>query len=336
MRSPPGLPFGPRSGASPPTRRRLQDLVAPPRLAPSWNAKNPTVRVAITGASGFVGRALSRALTEAGHTPLAVRRDAHGQLRWSVARGFDPPEALSGYDAVVHLAGENIAGGRWSEARKAGIRASRVEGTRRVVDALRIADPRPKVFISMSAVGFYGARGSTQLDEASGPGEGFLAEVCGAWESEAMAAASLNNLRLVRLRLGTVLGDGGALAKMLPAFKMGLGGRLGAGDQYMSWIHLDDVVGGILHVLTHDECEGAFNLTAPEPATNAAFTAALGQALRRPTFLPVPRFALRVAFGEMADHLLLTGQRVIPKRLLETGFEFRHPDLDAALSAALR
>lgn len=293
------------------------------------------MRVAITGASGFVGRALSQALENSGHTPVAVRRTAGGELRWSTKDGFEPPEALSGYDAVVHLAGENIAGGRWNDARKESIRASRVEGTRRVADALRIADPRPKVFISMSAVGYYGARGSTELDETSGAGEGFLAEVCGAWEAEAKAAESLEGLRVVRLRLGTVLGDGGALAKMLPAFKMGVGGRLGEGDQYMSWIHLEDVVRAILHALTHDDCEGPLNLTAPEPATNAAFTAALGKTLRRPTFLPVPKFALRVAFGEMADHLLLTGQRVIPKRLLETGFEFKHPDLSAALTAAL-
>ncbi len=275
-------------------------------------------------------------LKEASHTPVAVRRDASGELQWSIERGFDPPEALTGYDAVIHLAGENIAGGRWTDARKQTIRSSRVEGTRRVADALRLADPRPTVFISMSAVGYYGARGSSQLDENSEPGEGFLADVCGAWEAEAKAAASLEGLRVVRLRLGTVLGDGGALAKMLPAFKMGVGGRLGSGDQYMSWIHLDDVVRAIVHVLTHDECEGAFNLTAPEPATNAAFTAALGKALRRPTFLPVPKFALRAAFGEMAEHLLLSGQRVLPKRLLETGFEFGHPDLGAALSAALR
>ena len=287
--------------------------------------------VAITGASGFVGRALSKVLERAGHAAVAVRRGSAGELRWSTAGGFDPPDALSGYDAVVHLAGENIAGGRWTDARKETIRASRVEGTRRVADALRRADPRPTVFVSMSAVGYYGARGSAELDEASGPGEGFLAEVCEAWEAEAKVAESLDGLRVVRLRLGTVLGDGGALAKMLPAFKMGVGGRLGAGDQYMSWIHLDDVVRAIVHVLTHDDCRGPINLTAPEPATNAAFTAALGKTLRRPTFFPLPK----LAFGEMADHLLLTGQRVVPKRLLETGFEFQHPDLAAALSAAL-
>lgn len=294
------------------------------------------MRVAITGASGFVGQALSVALKEAGHTPVAVRRDSSGELRWSIKDGFDPPEALSGYDAVVHLAGENIAGGRWNDTRKEAIRASRVDGTRRVADALRIADPRPSVFISMSAVGYYGARGSLELDENSESGEGFLADVCEAWEAEAKAAESLEDLRVVRLRLGTVLGDGGALAKMLPAFKMGVGGRLGEGDQYMSWIHLDDVVRAIVHVLTHDDCRGPINLTAPEPATNAAFTAALGKTLRRPTFLPVPKFALRIAFGEMAEHLLLTGQRVVPKRLVETGFEFQHPDLGAALTAALR
>lgn len=294
------------------------------------------MRVAITGASGFVGQALSRALKQAGHTAVPVRRDSNGELRWSTKDGFNPPEALSGYDAVVHLAGENIAGGRWNDARKESIRASRVEGTKRVADALRIADPRPAVFISMSAVGYYGARGSAELDETSAPGDGFLADVCEAWEAEAKAAESLEGLRVARLRLGTVLGDGGALAKMLPAFKMGVGGRLGEGSQYMSWIHLDDVVRAILHVLTHDDCQGPINLTAPEPATNAAFTAALGKTLRRPTFLPVPKFTLRVAFGEMADHLLLTGQRVVPKRLLETGFEFQHPDLGAALTAALR
>lgn len=293
------------------------------------------MRVAITGASGFVGRALSDALKQAGHRPVPVRRDSSGELRWSTADGFDPPEALSGYDAVVHLAGENIAGGRWNDARKNTILSSRVEGTRRVADALRLADPRPPIFVSMSAVGYYGARGSVELDEDSGPGDGFLADVCSAWEAEAKAAEALDDVRVVRLRLGTVLGDGGALAKMLPAFKMGVGGRLGDGDQYMSWIHLDDVVRAILHVLTDDACRGAVNLTAPQPATNAAFTAALGRALRRPTVLPVPKFALRFAFGEMAEHLLLTGQRVVPKRLLETGFEFRHPDLGAALTAAL-
>ncbi|MBV1859685.1 MAG: TIGR01777 family oxidoreductase [Nannocystaceae bacterium] len=294
------------------------------------------MRVAITGASGFLGQALSHALKSAGHAPVAVRRDASGELRWCTAQGFDPPEALSGYDAVVHLAGENIAGGRWSDARKRSIRGSRVDGTRRVADALRIADPRPTVFVSMSAVGYYGACGSAALDEASGPGEGFLAEVCKAWEAEAKATETLEDLRVVRLRLGTVLGDGGALAKMLPAFKLGVGGRLGAGEQYMSWIHLDDAVRAILHVLSHEECSGPFNLTAPKPATNAVFTAALGKALHRPAFLRVPGVALRIAFGEMANHLLLSGQRVLPKRLLETGFEFQHPELGAALSAALR
>ena len=221
------------------------------------------MRIAITGASGFVGRALRPALEDAGHEAVPVRRDGSGALRWSTDQGFDPPDALSGYDAVVHLAGENIAGGRWNDARKASIRASRVEGTRRVVDALAAADPRPSVFVSMSAVGYYGARGSAELDEDSAAGEGFLADVCKEWEQEARAAESLDGLRVARLRLGTVLGDGGALAKMLPAFKMGVGGRLGQGDQYMSWIHIRDVVGAILYVLTHDACSGPINLTAP-------------------------------------------------------------------------
>jgi len=293
------------------------------------------MRVAITGASGFVGRALTAALKDAGHTPVAVSRGDGADLRWSTEDGFDPPDALSGIDAVVHLAGENIAGGRWNDERKERIRSSRVQGTRRVVEALRAADPRPEVLVSMSAVGYYGARGSAELDETSAPGDGFLADVSQAWEAEALSAESIDGLRVVRLRLGTVLGDGGALSKMLPAFKMGVGGRLGDGDQYMSWIHIDDVVRGIVHVLEHDDCRGVYNLTAPEPATNAAFTHALGNALHRPTVIPVPKFALKVAFGEMAEHLLLTGQRVLPKRLLEAGFTFEHPDLQAALTDAV-
>ncbi len=293
------------------------------------------MRVAITGASGFVGRALSERLRHEGHEPVAVRRDGSGELQWSTQEGFDPPDALSGYDAVVHLAGENIAGGRWNDARKKAILDSRVQGTRAVVEAIKAATPRPGVLVSMSAVGFYGARGSAELDEDSAPGVGFLAETTKAWEAEADAAGAIAGTRLVKLRLGTVLGEGGALAKMLPAFKLGVGGRLGDGEQYMSWVHIDDVVRAIVHVLTHDDCEGTFNLTAPEPSTNAAFTQALGAALRRPTLIPVPKFALRVAFGEMADHLLLSGQRVVPKRLLEHGFTFKHPDLRAALASLM-
>lgn len=293
------------------------------------------MRVAITGASGFVGRSLTAALKDPGHTPVAVSRSASGDLRWSTEDGFDPPDALSGVDAVVHLAGENIAGGRWNDERKDRIRSSRVQGTRRVVEGLRAADPRPKVLVSMSAVGYYGARGRAELDETSAPGDGFLADVCQAWEAEALAAESLEGVRVVRLRLGTVLGDGGALTKMLPAFKMGVGGRLGDGEQYMSWIHIRDVVRAIVYALEHDDCQGVYNLTAPEPATNAEFTRALGAALHRPTVLPVPKFALKVAFGEMAEHLLLTGQRVFPRRLLEAGFTFEHPDLQAALTDAV-
>jgi len=294
------------------------------------------MRVAITGASGFVGRALTQTLRDAGHTPVAVRRSDEGELRWNTEEGFDPPDALSGYDAVVHLAGENIAGGRWTDEQKERIKASRVEGTRRVVEALGAADPRPSVLVSMSAVGYYGARGSVELDEDSAAGEGFLADVASAWETEAAAAESLEGLRVVRLRLGTVLGEGGALAKMLPAFKLGVGGRLGDGEQYMSWIHIDDVVGAIAHVLAHDDARGAYNLTAPQPATNAEFTRALGSALGRPTVIPVPKFALRIALGEMADHLLLSGQRVVPKRLLESDFAFAHPKLQGALDDAVR
>ncbi len=295
------------------------------------------MRVAITGASGFVGRALSIALADRGDTPVPARRsDPDAALRWSSDSGFEPADALGGFDAVVHLAGENVAGGRWTARRKAAIRSSRVEGTRRVVEALATASPRPPVLVSMSAVGYYGTPGDTELTETSKSGDDFLAEVCTAWEAEARKAESLDGSRVVRLRLGTVLGrNGGAVAKMLPAFRLGIGGRLGDGDQYMSWIHLDDVVGVILRAIDDASFQGAYNVTAPSPVTNAVFTRAMGSALRRPTVIPVPKFALKLAFGEMADNVLLQGQRVLPHRLRESGFEFRFNTLEHALEDVL-
>ncbi|MEM6292689.1 MAG: TIGR01777 family oxidoreductase [Myxococcota bacterium] len=293
------------------------------------------MRVAITGASGFVGRALAEALRARGDEPVAARRSGDAALRWSTADGFTPSNALSGFDAVVHLAGENIASGRWTDARKARIKASRVEGTRRVVEALKAADPRPATLVSISAVGYYGTPGGTELDEDAPAGTDFLADVCAAWEAEAVEAEALG-VRVARLRLGTVLGvGGGALGKMLPAFKLGVGGRLGDGDQYMSWVHLEDVVRAILYVLDDANCSGPYNVTAPTPVPNRDFTKTLGKVLGRPTVLPVPKFALRAAFGEMADHILLQGQRVVPTRLRAAGFAFEHAELEAALTDAL-
>ncbi len=293
------------------------------------------MRVAITGASGFVGRALAEALRARGDEPVAARRSGDATLRWSTTDGFTPPNALSGFDAVVHLAGENIASGRWTDARKARIKASRVEGTRRVVEATKAADPRPATLVSISAVGYYGTPGSAELDEDAPAGTDFLADVCAAWEAEAVEAEALG-VRVARLRLGTVLGvGGGALGKMLPAFKLGVGGRLGDGDQYMSWVHLQDVVRAILHMLDDPDCSGPYNVTAPAPVPNRDFTKTLGKVLGRPTVLPVPKFALRAAFGEMADHILLQGQRVVPKRLRAAGFTFEHAELEAALTDAL-
>lgn len=292
------------------------------------------MRIAITGASGFVGRAVMTELRAHEHEPVPVRRRGDDvKLRWSTDTGFDPLHALDDYDAIVHLAGENIAGGRWNDERKARIKSSRVEGTRRVVEALVAAKPRPRTFVCMSAVGFYGPRGDVELTEDANAGHDFLAEVCTAWESEANKAEAIADCRVVRLRLGTVLGaGGGALAKMMPAFKLGVGGRLGDGEQYMSWIHIDDVVGGIVRALEDDKMSGAYNLTAPTPVTNADFTRALGRALHRPTFIPVPRFALKAAFGEVAEHLLLQGQRAVPRRLLDTGHKFAFSDLGEALA----
>jgi uncharacterized protein len=300
-----------------------------------WGYTLGAMRVAITGASGFVGRALSSALTARQDVVVPARRTAtEGALCWTVDDGFDPPGALSGFDAVVHLAGESIADGRWTDARKRAIERSRVEGTRRVVDALAQASPRPRVLVSASAVGVYGDTGDREVDEDDARGEGFLADVASSWEDEARRAESLEGVRVVVVRLGVVLErDGGALAKMVPAFKLGLGGRLGSGDQFMAWIHLDDAVRAILHLLDDPKARGVYNLTAPTPVTNRDFTKALGAALHRPTVIPVPRFALSLAFGEMGETVLLQGQRVVSRRLGPSGFQFERPTLDQALRA---
>jgi uncharacterized protein (TIGR01777 family) len=246
------------------------------------------------------------------------------------------PSRFDGVDAVVHLAGENIAAGRWTSARKAEIRQSRVEGTRRLCEALaRLAQP-PRVFVSASAIGFYGDRGAQTLTEESGAGSGFLPDVCREWEA-ATEPASQAGIRVVNLRFGMVLSPaGGALQKMLPPFKLGLGGRIGSGAQFMSWIAIDDAVGAIHQALSAESLRGPVNAVAPTPVTNAEFARTLARILRRPAFMPVPQFAARLAFGEMADALLLASARVMPVRLQESGYHFRFPELEGALRHMLR
>jgi len=291
-----------------------------------------TVRVAITGGTGLVGQRLGQLLRDRGDEVTVIsRREGPGVIPWDVREGVQPKDALSGFDAVVHLAGAAVAERRWTAARKREIMDSRRDGTRAVVAALAAADPRPSVLVCASAVGYYGDTGSEIVTESSPSGDDFLADVCCAWESEADAAASIG-VRVVKARIGLVLAlEGGALGRMLPIFRVGGGGRLGSGRQWMPWIHIDDVVAGLVHTMDCTDCDGAYNLTAPEPVDNREFTRALGQVLRRPAVVPVPGFALRLAFGELAG-ALLAGQRALPRRLLREGFSFRHSTLPAALN----
>ncbi len=247
---------------------------------------------------------------------------------WDAMKGPPPADSLDGVDAVVHLAGEPIAQ-RWSDEVKQKIRDSRATGTRHLVQALSAAQRRPAVLVCGSAIGYYGSRGDEVLTESSAPGDGFMADVCVAWEKEADAAESLG-IRLVKLRTGVVLGaNGGALAKMLPPFKAGMGGKLGHGDQWMSWVHLDDLVGMIQHILANP-VRGAVNGTSPNPVSNAEFSKALGHSLSRPAIVPMPAFTLKLMFGEMAE-MLLASQRVLPKAAETAGYVFRFPVLQQAL-----
>ncbi|MFY9611654.1 MAG: TIGR01777 family oxidoreductase [Blastocatellia bacterium] len=296
------------------------------------------MRVLVTGATGLIGRELCNSLSSEGHRVIALSRSpekprglaADEVHKWEPMSNPPPAQALNEIDAVAHLIGEPIADRRWTDSQKKLIRDSRVLSTRNLVAGLRSAGSRPAALISGSAVGFYGDRGDEQLDETASMGRGFMSEICRDWENEAASASELG-IRVVQLRTGVVLSpEGGALKKMLPPFKLGVGGRLGSGRQWFPWIHISDIVGIFRHAINTSSLEGPANGVAPESVTNAEFTKQLGRALHRPVFLPVPEMALRALMGEMAD-VLFHSERVVPKAVLQSGYVFRYPTLAGAL-----
>jgi uncharacterized protein len=301
--------------------------------------RSSCLKILISGSHGLVGRALIKHLSSKGHNVARLVREVPSSnstdVEWHPEQGMIASEKMVNFDAVVHLAGESIASGKWTEEKKRRIRESRVFGTQLLSKTLAQLTHPPGVFVSASAIGIYGNRGDELLTENSNPGDDFLARVCIDWE-KSTAAAEEKGIRVVKPRFGIIMAkEGGALAKMLPPFRMGIGGKIGTGQQWMSWIALDDVVKGLEYVLNEETISGPVNFVAPNPVTNATFTHSLGKSLGRPTFLPVPSFGARLAFGEMADALLLTSQKVEPKRLNESGFSFQYPDLKNALSHIL-
>jgi uncharacterized protein len=294
-------------------------------------------RILVSGASGPIGAALLPSLKAQGASVTRlVRSSATGKDRisWDPSRPLSP-DSVSGFDAVIHLAGESIVG-RWTEAKKRRILDSRSQGTSHLAEAIATAPQPPRVFISASAVGFYGSRGDEILREDSPSGEGFAAEICRQWEAAAQPAAQAG-IRAAQLRIGVVMSaDGGALPKMLPAFRLGLGGRLGDGRQWWTWVSVRDVVGAIQHVLENESLSGPVNTVSPNPVTNAQFTSTLASVLRRPAIFPMPAFAVRLIFGEMGEELFLGSQRVEPAKLTATGYQFQHPDLKNALKEILK
>ena len=277
------------------------------------------MNILLSGSNGLIGSALKTSLENEGHNVTRL------------SRNFDDPINFEGINAVIHLAGENIAQGRWTDAKKSEIKKSRLNGTKKLSEQLAASSHKPSIFISSSATGFYGDKEDIILDENSSQGSGFLPEVCVEWEKSTFAAEQAG-IRTVHIRTGIVLSKkGGALKKMLPPFKFGGGGILGSGNQYMSWISLEDEINAIIFILNNSSLSGPINLTAPHPVNNKEFTKILGKVLKRPTILPLPGFIARFLFGEMADAILLTGNRVLPNKLIEAGFTFTHSKLDEAL-----
>lgn len=290
------------------------------------------MKIIISGSSGLVGSALVFNLISDGHQVFRlVRSSKQDGIVWDPKQPFADRSVLEAFDAVIHLAGESIAEGRWNEQRKRAIRESRVSGTRHLSDAIASLNSPPKVFVCASASGYYGDRGDEILREESPPGTGFLPDVCKEWEAATQSAAD-KGIRVVNTRFGIILSQkGGALPKMLTPFKLGAGGRIGSGKQYWSWIDLDDVVGVIEHCVNNDALQGPVNTSTPNPVTNAVFTQTLARVLKRPAIFPVPAFAARAAFGEMADALLLCSFKMEPAKLIASGYTFAYPDLESSL-----
>ena len=297
------------------------------------------MKILISGSHGLVGTSLINSLVSPDHEVYRLVRhyaESDSEIEWSPDRYSIALARIEGFDAVVNLAGESIAEGRWTDEKKRRIRESRVKGTKLLGDALANLTVRPKIFICASAIGYYGNRGDEVLTEASAPSNDFLADVCQKWE-EATALATEKGIRVVNARFGIILDtEGGALKKMLPPFRMGVGGKIGSGKQWMSWIALDDVIGALNFALANDSLRGPINFTAPNPVTNAEFAKTLGKVLSRPTLLPMPAFAVKLLFGEMGETLLLGSERVVPERLIAAGYEFRCSQLEPALAHILK
>ena len=305
--------------------------------SPEYTPKAASMKLLVSGGSGLVGTALRRQMSSDSCQITTLTRSAGSEdsIHWSPEQGLLPLDQMTGFDAVVHLAGDNIADGRWTAAKKARIRDSRVNGTTLLSKALAELEIKPKVLVSASAIGFYGNRGDEKLVEEASNGSTYLAEVCREWEAATQPAKDAG-IRVINLRFGIILSPkGGALKNMLLPFRFGAGGRVGNGRQYWSWISLADAVGSIEHSISHAELVGPVNAVAPEPATNLEFTKALGGVLKRPTIFPMPAVAAKMALGEMADALLLSSARVYPQKLQATGYTFQHPNLAIALQSLL-